>query len=89
MTNVGTVMPQPGYLDAVREITRRFGVLLVLDETHTICLGPGGATAAWQLSPDFVVVGKPIGGGVPVAAYGMTEEIGARLSAMHNSLSGD
>ncbi len=80
LTNIGIVLPEEGYLDGVREITRRHGVLLVNDETHTLCTGPGGATAAWGLDPDFVVVGKPIGGGVPVAAYGMSEEVADRLS---------
>ena len=65
LTNIGIVLPEDGYLDAVREITRRHGVLLVIDETHTLCAGPGGCTAAWELDPDFVVVGKAIGGGVP------------------------
>lgn len=80
LTNIGIVLPEPGYLDAVREITRRYGVLLVIDETHTLCTGPGGATAAWGLEPDLVVVGKPIGGGVPCAAYGMSAEVAERLS---------
>ena len=80
LTNIGIVLPEPGYLDAVREITRRHGVLLVVDETHTLCAGPGGCTAAWGLEPDLLVVGKPIGGGVPAAAYGMTAEVAARLS---------
>ncbi len=80
LTNIGIVLPEPGYLEGVREITRRWGVLLVNDETHTICAGPGGATAAWDLEPDFVVIGKPIGGGIPVAAYGMTADVAARLT---------
>ncbi len=80
LTNIGIVLPEEGYLEEVREITRRHGVLLVNDETHTICAGPGGATAAWDLEPDFVVIGKPIGGGIPVAAYGMTDEVADRLS---------
>lgn len=80
LTNIGIVLPEEGYLAAVREVTRRHGVLLVNDETHTLCAGPGGCTAAWGLDPDFVVVGKPIGGGVPAAAYGMTAEVAARLS---------
>ena len=80
LTNIGIVLPDPGYLDGVREITRRHGVLLVIDETHTICVGPGGATRAWGLDPDFFVIGKTIGGGMPVAAYGMTSEIAARLA---------
>ena len=80
LTNIGIVLPDEGYLAAVREITRRHGVLLVIDETHTLCAGPGGCTAAWQLDPDFVVVGKPIGGGIAAAAYGMSEEVASRLS---------
>jgi glutamate-1-semialdehyde 2,1-aminomutase len=79
LTNIGIVLPDEGYLDAVREITRRHGVLLVNDETHTLCAGPGGATAAWGLAPDLLVVGKPIAGGVPLAAYGMTEEVASLL----------
>ena len=80
LTNIGIVLPDQGYLDAVREVTRRHGVLLVIDETHTLCAGPGGATAAWGLEPDLLVVGKPIGGGIPVAAYGMSAEVAGRLS---------
>lgn len=80
LTNIGIVLPEEGYLDAVREVTRRHGVLLVIDETHTMCAGPGGCTRAWGLEPDMVVVGKAIGGGVPVAAYGLTAELADRLS---------
>jgi len=84
LTNIGIVLPEDGYLDAVREITRRHDVLLVIDETHTLCAGPGGATRAWGLDPDFLVVGKPIGGGVPIAAYGMTQVVADRLGpALH------
>ena len=79
LTNIGIVLPDAGYLDGVREVTRRHGVLLVIDETHTLCAGPGGCTAAWGLEPDFVVVGKPIGGGIPCAAYGMSAEVADRL----------
>ncbi len=79
LTNIGIVLPDEGYLDGVRAVTRRHDVLLVIDETHTLCAGPGGCTAAWGLEPDFVVVGKPIGGGVPCAAYGMSAEVAARL----------
>jgi glutamate-1-semialdehyde 2,1-aminomutase len=81
LTNIGIVLPDPGYLDAVREITRRHGVLWVLDETHTICAGPGGCTRSWNLDPDFFVIGKPIGGGMPVAVYGMTEEMATRVES--------
>jgi glutamate-1-semialdehyde 2,1-aminomutase len=80
LTNIGIVLPDDGYLDQVREITRRHGVLWIIDETHTLCAGPGGCTAAWGLEPDFVVMGKPIGGGVPSAAYGASAEVAERLN---------
>jgi glutamate-1-semialdehyde 2,1-aminomutase len=79
LTNVGIVLPEPGYMEAVRELTRRTGTLLIIDETHTICAGPGGATLAWGLDPDIVVIGKTIGGGIPSAAYGFTPDIAARI----------
>ncbi len=79
LTNIGIVLPDEGYLAQVREITRRHGVLWVIDETHTLCAGPGGCTAAWGLAPDFVVVGKPIGGGVPAAAYGASAAVAEQL----------
>ncbi len=77
MTNIGIVLPEPGFHDALRRLTRAAGTLLVLDETHTICAGPGGYTAAHGLDPDLLVVGKPIGGGVPAAAYGLTAAVAA------------
>ena len=85
LTNIGIVLPDPGYHDALREITRRTGTLLVIDETHTISAGPGGATAAWSLQPDLLTIGKPIAGGIPAAAYGMSAEVGARLEDFFNS----
>jgi glutamate-1-semialdehyde 2,1-aminomutase len=75
LTNVGIVLPDPGYHNSLREITRKHGTLLIIDETHTICAGPGGYTRAENLEPDFLVFGKPIGGGVPGAAYGFTAEV--------------
>jgi glutamate-1-semialdehyde aminotransferase len=75
LTNVGIVLPEPGYLDAVRDATRRTGTILVIDETHTICAGPGGATGLWQLEPDVLVIGKTIGGGIPSAAYGFSPAV--------------
>jgi len=81
LTNVGIVLPEPGYLDGVREITRRHGTVLIHDETHTICAGPGGVTGAMQLEPDMLVIGKTIGGGLPAATYGMTHEIADRVAA--------
>lgn len=82
LTNIGIVLPDPGYLDAVRDLTRRHEVLWIVDETHTICAGPGGCTAAWDLEPDMFVIGKPIGGGVPAAAYGMSADVGDRIAEM-------
>lgn len=81
LTNVGIVLPDPGYHEAVRELTRRHGTLLINDETHTICAGPGGYTGAHDLAPDIVTIGKTIGGGIPAGAYGFTEELGERVSA--------
>ncbi len=80
LTNIGIVLPDDGYLDAVREITRRHDVIWIIDETHTLCAGPGGCTRAWSLEPDMVVMGKPIGGGIPVAAYGLSAELADRIS---------
>jgi glutamate-1-semialdehyde aminotransferase len=81
LTNVGIVLPEPGYLEGVREITRRHGTILIHDETHTICAGPGGVTGAMGLAPDMLVIGKTIGGGIPVAAYGMTAEVAEAIRA--------
>ena len=81
LTNIGIVLPQDGYIQGVRDITRKYDVLLVVDETHTICAGPGGCTKLWNIDPDFVVIGKTIGGGIPVGAYGMTGELALRLEA--------
>ncbi len=79
LTNIGIVLPDAGYLEEVRRLTREAGTLLVIDETHTLCAGPGGATRAWGLEPDMLVVGKPIGGGVPAAAYGVSAEVAEAL----------
>ncbi len=84
MTNVGIVHPEPGYHTALREITRRYSTLLIIDETHTICAGPGGYTRAENLEPDFLVFGKPIAGGVPGAAYGFSKEVAQCISGHHN-----
>jgi glutamate-1-semialdehyde 2,1-aminomutase len=79
LTNVGIVLPEPGYLDGVREITRRHGTILIHDETHTICAGPGGMTGAGGYEPDMLVIGKTIGGGIPIGTYGMTHEVADRV----------
>jgi glutamate-1-semialdehyde 2,1-aminomutase len=80
LTNVGMVLPEPGFHEALRELTRRHGSLLAIDETHTICCGPGGYTGERGLQPDIVTIGKPIAGGIPAAAYGFSEEVAARLA---------
>ncbi len=79
MTNVGIVLPEPGYHDALRSLTERYGTVLVLDETHTLCAGPGGMTAAEGLRPDVVTLGKAIGSGVPCGAFGMTADLADRV----------
>jgi glutamate-1-semialdehyde 2,1-aminomutase len=81
MTNIGIVLPQPGYLAAVRELTRAYGTLLINDETHTLSAGPGGCTAAWRLGPDLVTVGKSIGGGIPCGAYGFSAPLAEQILA--------
>ncbi|MGE0237412.1 MAG: transaminase [Parvibaculaceae bacterium] len=79
LTNMGIVLPEPGYLAGARELTRRAGTLLINDETHTISAGPGGCTAAWNLVPDIVTIGKAIGGGIPIGAYGLSAEFADRI----------
>src|SRR5512143_3422214 len=75
MTNIGIIHPEPGFHDALRELTRKYGTYLIIDETHTICTGPGGYTGSFGLQPDFLTIGKPLAGGVPAAVYGFTEEV--------------
>jgi glutamate-1-semialdehyde 2,1-aminomutase len=75
LTNVGVVLPDAGFLAGVRAATRAHGTLLVLDETHTQTVAYGGLTRAWRLEPDVITLGKSLGGGVPVGAYGMTDDL--------------
>ena len=75
LTNIGIVLPEPGFLDGVRDLCDQYGTLLLIDETHTISAGPGGCTAAWGLRPDIFVIGKSIGGGIPTGAYGITQAL--------------
>jgi len=82
MTNVGIVHPALGYHAALRDLTRAHGTLLIIDETHTICAGPGGYTRAENLDPDVIVFGKAIGGGIPGAAYGLSQDVADRVTAM-------
>ena len=81
LTNIGIVLPEPGYHEGVRELTRKYGTLLIIDETHTFSAGPGGMTKANHLDPDIVVIGKAIGGGIPTAAYGLSEDFAEKALA--------
>ena len=80
LTNIGIVLPVDGYLDGVRELTRKYGTLLINDETHTFSAGPGGCTKAWHLAPDMLTIGKAIAGGIPTGAYGLSEELAQKIS---------
>jgi glutamate-1-semialdehyde 2,1-aminomutase len=79
LTNVGVVMPAEGFHAGVRALAREHGALLILDETHTQTCAYGGLTRAWDLEPDVVTLGKSLGGGVPIGAYGMTDELGDHM----------
>ncbi|HEX7297500.1 MAG TPA: aminotransferase class III-fold pyridoxal phosphate-dependent enzyme, partial [Solirubrobacteraceae bacterium] len=82
LTNAGIVLPEPGFHAALRAACDRTGTLLIIDETHTISAGPGGCTAAWELRPDVVTIGKAIAGGIPIGAYGVNAELGARIDGL-------
>jgi len=82
MTNVGIVLPQAGYLDAVQELAKKYGVILIIDETHTISVGPGGMSADLGLKPDFLTIGKAIAGGIPIGTFGMTQKIADDIARM-------
>ena len=81
MTNMGIVLPEPGFLAGLRALCNETGTLLLLDETHTLSAGPGGATRAWGLEPDIVTVGKAIAGGIPIGAFGLRAELAGRIQA--------
>jgi glutamate-1-semialdehyde 2,1-aminomutase len=85
LTNVGIVLPEPGFHDALRAACDRTGTLLIIDETHTISAGPGGCTTAWGLRPDVVTIGKAIAGGMPIGAYGVSAELGARIDTLEDA----
>ena len=75
MMNLGVVLPEPGYLEAVRDITRRHGIVLIFDEVKTgLCIAAGGATERLGVTPDLVTLAKALGGGTPIGAIGGTEE---------------
>lgn len=79
LTNIGIVLAQPGFLEGVRALCDASGTLLILDETHTFSAGPGGATKRYHLAPDAITIGKSLGGGVPCGAFGLSEELAARV----------
>jgi glutamate-1-semialdehyde aminotransferase len=81
LTNVGIVLADPDFHAGLRELSRATGALLIIDETHTMCCGPGGYTAAHGLEPDLITVGKAIAGGVPIGAYGMSDAVAERVLA--------
>jgi glutamate-1-semialdehyde aminotransferase len=80
LTNIGIVLPDNGFHEALRDLTRSTGTLLAIDETHTLSAGPGGCTRSWGLEPDIVTVGKAIGGGMPAAAFGVSAELAERIA---------
>jgi glutamate-1-semialdehyde 2,1-aminomutase len=85
LTNIGVVQPDPGFHDDVRRLTRDAESVLVVDETHTLICGPGGLVGRWGLEPDIVTLGKSIGGGVAIGAYGMRPELAAVLRGTDGS----
>jgi glutamate-1-semialdehyde 2,1-aminomutase len=86
--NLHLLLPEPGWHAALRDLTRQYGTLLALDETHTHVVGPGGATGMWQLAPDIVTIGKAVAGGLPMGAYGVTEPLGEQLDVARNVATG-
>ncbi len=89
MTNtIHMLLPEPGWHASLRALTRDYGTLLGIDETHTHVVGPGGATAIWQLRPDMVTIGKAVAGGLPMGVYGVTAALGEELDAARNVATG-
>jgi glutamate-1-semialdehyde aminotransferase len=85
MTNIGIVLPEPGFHRALRDLTNRHGTLLIIDETHTISSGYGGYTREHSLDPDILTTGKTIGGGVPAGAFGVTQEVAEKALAQEDA----
>jgi len=79
MTNIGMVLPEAGFMQSCRELTRKYGTLLIIDETHSLSTGYGGCTRLWDLQPDFFVLGKAIAGGVPASVYGCSAEMASAM----------
>jgi glutamate-1-semialdehyde 2,1-aminomutase len=86
LTNIGIILPEPGFHAALRRLTREHGTLLVIDETHTICAGPGGCTRRDGLDPDILTIGKVIAGGVPTGAYGCSDAVAAQIDRLFDTL---
>jgi len=86
--NIHLLAPEPGWHAELRDLTRRHGTLLGLDETHTNVVGPGGATGMWHLDPDIVTIGKAVAGGLPMGAYGVTAGLGEHLDVDCNVATG-
>lgn len=84
LTNIGIVLPEPGYLEGIQALCKKYDVIWILDETHTLSAGIGGMTADLGLHPDAVVLGKTIGGGIPVGAFGLSQELADRISTALN-----
>ena len=82
MTNVGIVLPIDGYLNGVEKLAKEFGAMLIIDETHTISVGPGGMTGELGLAPDFLTIGKAIGGGFPTGAFGMSQAVAGSIKKL-------
>lgn len=80
LTNIGIVLPEPGYLQGIQELCRKYQVVFALDETHTLSAGVGGMTKRDGLEPDAVVLGKTIGGGVPVGALGLSAALAKSIA---------
>jgi glutamate-1-semialdehyde 2,1-aminomutase len=81
MTNIGIVLPEDGYLKGVEQLCKKYGTLLIIDETHTISVGPGGMTAQLGLKPDFFTIGKALAAGIPVGTFGMTQAVANAIKA--------
>jgi glutamate-1-semialdehyde 2,1-aminomutase len=79
LTNIGMVLPQEGYLDSMAALAKKYGTLLIIDETHTISTGYGGYTRTHNLKPDFFTLGKPVAGGIPCSVFGFTAEMAERM----------
>jgi glutamate-1-semialdehyde 2,1-aminomutase len=89
LTNtIHLLLPEPGWHESLRALTREHGTMLALDETHTHVVAPGGATALWSLEPDIVTIGKAVAGGLPMGGYGVTAALGAELDVTRNVATG-